>query len=123
MLYLLWFVTQCTILKKTVALPEDEDSKYYTNLLNKKLDEATNQDQLTEIYEDSDYKNTSNQFKTIDKQNELFQIKQAIIIEESNDDLFVNLSESLATNKISNTDQINYSLLEICKDSDKIKMK
>ncbi|CAG8541285.1 12468_t:CDS:2, partial [Gigaspora rosea] len=56
--------------------------------------------------------------RTIDKLNELFRIEQAIIMEESNDDLFVNSSESLAANEISNTDQINYSLLGIHEDSD-----
>ncbi|CAG8583728.1 32010_t:CDS:2, partial [Racocetra persica] len=97
--------------KMLSAPPEDEDDKYYVNLLNEK--KTPSQDQLIEIYEDSNYEGT-----IIDKLNELYQIEQAIIIEESNNDLFVNLFESLATNKIVNTDQINYSLLRVFEDSD-----
>ncbi|CAG8811455.1 11061_t:CDS:1, partial [Gigaspora rosea] len=54
----------------------------------------------------------------IDKLNELYRIEQAIIIEESNDDLFVSSSESLITNEPSSTNQVNYSLLGIYEDSD-----
>ncbi|CAG8483290.1 5754_t:CDS:1 [Cetraspora pellucida] len=54
----------------------------------------------------------------IDKLNELYRIEQAIILEESNNSLFVDLSESLATNEFSNIDQVNYSLFKIYEDSD-----
>ncbi|CAG8448275.1 20300_t:CDS:2 [Dentiscutata erythropus] len=54
----------------------------------------------------------------IDKLNELYQIEQAVIIEESNDDLFVSSSGSLVINEPSSINQVNYSLLEIYEDSD-----
>ncbi|CAG8566084.1 9819_t:CDS:1, partial [Scutellospora calospora] len=34
-------------LKKTIALPKNEDDKYYTNLLNDKLDKVASQDEDT----------------------------------------------------------------------------
>ncbi|CAG8755216.1 2451_t:CDS:1, partial [Dentiscutata heterogama] len=55
---------------------------------------------------------------TIDKLNELYQIEQAIIIEELNNNLFVSSSKSLVINKSSSTNQVNYSLLGIYKDLD-----
>ncbi|CAG8617156.1 3034_t:CDS:1, partial [Scutellospora calospora] len=56
----------------------------------------------------------------INKLNKLYRIEQAAIIEESNNDLYVSSSGSLVTNEPSSTstNQINYSLLEIYKDSD-----
>ncbi|CAG8657445.1 5113_t:CDS:2 [Cetraspora pellucida] len=56
---------------------------------------------------------------TIDKLNELYRIEQAIIIEESNDSLYNNLSKLSFTNKLSNVNQVNYSLLRLSDDSNK----
>ncbi|CAG8829747.1 13010_t:CDS:1, partial [Dentiscutata erythropus] len=48
----------------------------------------------------------------------LYRIEQAIIIKESNDNLSNNLPELSLTNKLSNVNQVNYSLLELSDDSD-----
>ncbi|CAG8801763.1 2876_t:CDS:1, partial [Dentiscutata erythropus] len=54
----------------------------------------------------------------VDKLNELYRIEQAIIIKESNDNLSNNLPELSLTNKPSNVNQVNYSLLGLSDDSD-----
>ncbi|CAG8493044.1 6183_t:CDS:1, partial [Scutellospora calospora] len=54
----------------------------------------------------------------VDKLNELYRIEQAIIIEESNDSLYNNLPKLSFTNKLSDVNQVNYSLLGLSDDSD-----
>ncbi|KAF0377005.1 hypothetical protein F8M41_012673 [Gigaspora margarita] len=55
---------------------------------------------------------------SVDKLNELYRIEQTIIIEESNDNLSNNLPKPSLTNKPSNVNQVNYSLLGLSDDSD-----
>ncbi|CAG8585463.1 18633_t:CDS:1, partial [Gigaspora rosea] len=52
----------------------------------------------------------------VDKLNELYRIEQTIIIEESNDNLSDNLPKLSLTNKPSNINQVNYSLLGLSDD-------
>ncbi|KAF0429460.1 zinc finger bed domain-containing protein 1-like [Gigaspora margarita] len=54
----------------------------------------------------------------VDKLNELYQIEQSIIMEESNDDLYNNPPKLLLTNEQSNVNQVNYSLIGLSDDSD-----
>ncbi|CAG8541034.1 9883_t:CDS:2 [Cetraspora pellucida] len=54
----------------------------------------------------------------VDKLNELYRIEQAIIIEESNDNLYNNLSKLSLINKLLNVNQVNYFLLRLSDDLD-----
>ncbi|CAG8836268.1 11982_t:CDS:2, partial [Gigaspora margarita] len=59
--------------------------------------------------------------KSVDKLSELYRIEQTIIIEELNDNLSNNLSKLSLTNKLSNVNQVNYSLLGLSDDLNKEK--
>ncbi|CAG8822210.1 6312_t:CDS:1, partial [Dentiscutata erythropus] len=54
----------------------------------------------------------------VNKLNELYRIEQAIIIEESNDNLYNNLPKLSLMNEPPNVNQVNYSLLGLSDNSD-----